>query len=109
MTASEVPSPLDSGMGTLAAAAGVAVGNRPALKVRFQHGAEGVMDNPVAERRGADGPTLGVAHLESEEGAGLVSPRGQSVLKRKQFVFQVKLEAGYGRAVPLAAGGAAVG
>ncbi len=82
-------------MGTLATAAGVAVGNRPALKVRFQHGAEGVMDNPVTERRGADSPTLGVAHLEGEEGAGLVSPRGQSVLKRKQFVFQVKLEAGH--------------
>ena len=43
--------------------AGVAVGNRPTLKVRFQHGAEGVMDNPGAERRGADSPTLGFARL----------------------------------------------
>ncbi len=96
-------------MGTLATAAGVAVGNRPALKVRFQHGAEGVMNNPVAERCGADGAAFGVAHLESEKCAGLVSPRGQGILKRKQFVFQVKFEAGHGRAVPLAAGGAAVG
>ncbi len=73
MTAGEVPNPPDGGMGSLAAAAGVAVGNRPALKVWFQHGAEGVVDNPVTERRGADGPALGVAHLEGEEGTGLVN------------------------------------
>ena len=81
VTAGEVPGPPDGGMGSLALAAGVAVGNRPPVKVRFQHRAEGVMDNAVAIGGGADGPALGVAHLESEEGTRPVSPRGQVILK----------------------------
>ena len=77
----------DGGMGAFAEAAGIALGNGTVLEMGFQDMAQCMMDNPVAERHGANGPPLAVMHLKGEKFAGPVVARHQLVLQFKKLML----------------------
>lgn len=62
-----------------------------------------MMDDAVAEGRGADGPALWVADLEGEKSPWLVASGGKLLLECQKLALQVKLEAGDGGPVAFTA------
>src|SRR5258708_6735053 len=68
----EILRPAHRQMGALAGAAGIAVEDRGALKVRLQGHAQRVMRHSVPEIRGRNRPGLGVRDVEGPVGPGLV-------------------------------------
>jgi hypothetical protein len=64
----------------------VAVGDEDALEARFDHVAQRVVHDPIAEWRGADPPALRFMDREMDVGAGSIPAFFQLVLETKQFV-----------------------
>jgi hypothetical protein len=62
-------------VGALARPVGIGVEDEALLKDRLDHGAEGVVHNPVAERCCRNQPMLRHEHLDLDIAAGPPSPR----------------------------------
>lgn len=82
-------------MGALALAAGVGVGNKRPLVDRLQDVDEGVVDDAIPVRGGADLPGLRLADNEGAIGPGPVGLRGQLLVQLPQFGFEVEVEGGH--------------
>ena len=63
-----------------------------AIPDRLDHAAQGVVHDPVAERRGADQATLGFVNIEVVVTTGPVGLGLQIRLQAQQVAFQVKFK-----------------
>jgi hypothetical protein len=75
--AGEVLAAVHGRVGVFALATGVGVGQEGALEERLQHLSQGVVDDAVAVRGGADLPRLGLADDEGAIRPGLIALRRQ--------------------------------
>ena len=101
--------PVDGFVSPFADPIGIRVGDEPALEDRLDHVAEGVMNNAVGERRGADLSLLGIMDHEVDVAAGLVAEVGQLILQLQEPVGDLMLEPGGGRFAAFAPGRQPVG
>jgi hypothetical protein len=93
----------------LAHAAGKIRVDETRLPDRLDDLAQCVVHHPVAKRRRADQPPLGLADVETVIVAGAVGPIPQLVLQRQQIALHIELERGHRRPVALALAGGAKG
>lgn len=96
-------------VGPLAAPVGIAVGNEPFFENRLDHVEQSMVDDPVAEGRGADQPALRLMNVEACVSSGQVGLSDEIPTQRRQVVFEAVLKGGDVRLPPLAAGGVAEG
>jgi hypothetical protein len=92
--AGEVLAAVHGRVRALALAASVGVGQEGALVDRPQHPCQGVVDDAVAVRGGADLPRLGLADDERAVRPGLVALRRQLGVQPPQFSLQLEVKAG---------------
>jgi hypothetical protein len=90
-------------------AIGVGIEDEATLEDRLDHGAEGVMDNAVAEWRGRDKPVLRLENLDLDIAAGTPVLSQQFPFEPQHLGFQSGHEGGGTRFAALAADGAASG
>ncbi|WP_300335468.1 hypothetical protein [Accumulibacter sp.] len=93
--------------GALADAIGVAVGDEQALETRLDNASQRVMDDPIAERRGADLASLRFVDAEVDVGSRPVAAVGEVAPERQQSIGKLKAESRRGaqQLVPLPAPG----
>ncbi len=103
--ASEVLKAVHGGVRSLAFAAGIAVVDERPLEDWFQHVAQRVMDHAIAERGGADHPSLGLKDFKRAVGTGAIRAAPQFVLKLEQLRFQLEAEPGHVREAAFTSGG----
>jgi hypothetical protein len=96
-------------VGTLANAIGVAIRQEGPLKHRLDNVAQGMVDHPVAKRRGADEAALGFVDVKANIRAWAVAALGQLGPERHQIFFEPMFEPRHIGAAPFATAGLAIG
>jgi hypothetical protein len=104
VAASEVLAAAHGGVSALALAAGVAVGQEGAFPDRFEDVDQGVMDDAIGVRRGADKTIFRIGNIEIVEWPRRPGAIAQLGVQVPQVVFQPGVEGQHGRLVALAAG-----
>src|SRR5262245_17463663 len=103
--AGEVLAAAYGGVGALALAAGVGIANERPLVDRLQDVDDGVVDDPIPVRGGPDLSGFRLADDEGAIGSGPVGLRGQFLVQRPQFGFEVEVEGGHAGPEALALAG----
>jgi hypothetical protein len=80
---------------TLAEAVGEGIGRKGPVQDRLDEVAEGVVDHPVPEGRGADQPALGLVDEKAPEGTRLIAGRVELLLEGEEVFFEAVLEGGH--------------
>jgi hypothetical protein len=85
----ELLAAVHGGVRALPLAAGVAVEDERSLEDRFQDAGQGMMDDTIPERGGADLALLSLVDRERAIGTGTVGLAGKLLLEPQEFRFEV--------------------